>query len=702
MTINTQPRHFAQTMRQFVHGVTARVDSVHAPEWSIMMGTALIVGVGVGVSAVIFRWLIAQAERLFFGVGAEVFAFLGPHYVLVIPAIGGLLVGPLIYFFAKEAKGHGVPEVMAAIALRGGRIRGRVAVVKSLASSICIGSGGSVGSEGPVVQVGAALGSKVGQVLRLSDTRIQNLVACGAAGGIAAQFNTPIAGAIFALEVILGEFHAAYFGAVVISAVVADVVATALSGGIKVISAPEYALTNPAELGLYALLGVLCALGGVAYTVMVNRMEDVFDRWRRFPDYLKATVGGLLLGVMGMLMVATGLTTDLEGNAIPQAFGVGYHTIEMALLNQLALGSALALLVFKLLATSITLGSGGSGGVFAPGLFMGAMLGAAFGQVAHALLGTAIAPAGAYAVVGMAAFFAGSTHAGATAILIIFELTGDYNLILPLMFATVISVLLSRAMAPESIYTAKLVRRGIRLRQGRDVDVMQTVLVEEVMTRDVDTVPASLTLDALLAEFERTHHHGFPVLDENGALYGVVTLQDLEHHMQDAGWSQRRVADIATHDDLLVAHPDEPVGAALRRLSIRDVGRLPVVLREDPKRLVGVIRRQDIVRAYNTALVVRADRQQRRAQPHLVQSNLRFVECAIAPESPALGKPIRALDLPHDCVLVSVRRGGERLIPHGDTVLQAGDTVTAYVRDTDHPALLTCFNPGAARDADAS
>ncbi|MBN1283919.1 MAG: chloride channel protein [Anaerolineae bacterium] len=659
---------------------STRLRQQSAPEWSVVMGTALVVGVSVGLASVVFRWLITQAEQLFFGVGGQVFAFLGPSYVLVIPAIGGLIVGPLIYFFAREAKGHGVPEVMAAIALRGGRIRGRVAVVKSLASAICIGSGGSVGSEGPVVQVGSALGSLLGQRLRLSDARIRTLVACGAAGGIAAQFNAPVAGAIFALEVILGEFHAAYFGAVVISAVVADVVAVLFVKGPSAFHVPEYTLVAPAELGLYAVLGVLCAAAGVVYSTAVNRMEDLFDAWKGFPEYLKASAGGLALGVIGVLMVSAGLTIDLDGINYPAAFSVGYPSIETALVGQLALGTALVLFVFKLLATAVTLGSGGSGGVFAPGLFLGAMLGAAFGQAVNTIFGGGIGPAGAYAVVGMAALFAGATHAPATAILIIFEMTGDYKIILPLMLATVVSTILARAIAPESIYTAKLVRRGIRLRQGRDIDVLQAVKVEDVMTRDVDTVPANLKLEGLVAEFERSHHHGFVVLDARGNLSGVVTLQDLDRAMGEPGWTERRVSDIATSQNLLVAYSDEPVGDALRRLGIRDVGRLPVVARDNPKRLLGAIRRYDIVRAYNTALMARTDRAQRAAQPQLEapESRLQFVECVLTPESRAAGRAIQDLELPHDCVLVSVRRGNERTIPHGDTVLQPGDVIIAY------------------------
>jgi CIC family chloride channel protein len=277
---------------------------------------------------------------------------------------------------------------MEAVALRGGRIRPRVAVVKSLASAICIGTGGSVGREGPIAQIGSALGSTVGQILRLSDERVRNLVACGAAGGIAATFNAPIGGSVFALEVILGQFHATYFGAVVISAVVADVVAHTFEADLRAFVVPDYALVSPWELLLYTVLGLLAALVAVGFTRLLYLSEDVWDRIR-FPEYLKPAVGGVLLGIVGIL------TPKLDG--FPRVFGVGYETITQAILGQLALQMAVVLLLGKILATIITLGSGGSGGIFAPSLFMGAMLGEAFGQIVHSLFPAVTAPFSRYA-----------------------------------------------------------------------------------------------------------------------------------------------------------------------------------------------------------------------------------------------------------------------------------------------------------------
>jgi CIC family chloride channel protein len=617
-----------------------------------------------------------------------------PFYLLIIPALGGAIFGPLIYRFAREAKGHGVPEVMEAVALRGGRIRPRVAVVKSLASAICIGTGGSVGREGPIAQIGSALGSAVGQLFRLSDDRVRNLVACGAAGGVAATFNAPIAGSVFALEVILGQFHATYFGAVVISAVVADVVAHVFEGDLRAFAVPDYVLVSPWELLLYTLLGLLAALCAVGFTRLLYLSEDIWDKLR-FPEYFKPVLGGVLLGIVGILTPKIGV--------FPRVFGVGYATITQALFGELALQMALVLLGAKILATIITLGSGGSGGIFAPSLFMGAMLGQAFGVVVHALFPDVTAPSGAYALVGMAAFFTGTAHAPITSILILFEMTGDYHIILPLMLTTVMATLVSRLISRESIYTLKLTRRGIHLQQGQDIDVMQGVAVREAMTTDVDTVSLEMSLDELAEEFARTHHHGFPVVDEAGDLVGVVTIQDLERARSSGMVNGRTVADIATREGLLVAYPYEPMWKALRRLGRRDVGRLPVVEAEGSRCLVGVVRRVDIIRAYDQAIAARARHQHRAEVLRLGQMDgTSFLHLRIPPASPAVGQRISDLDLPEECLIISVRRGRKLHMAHGYTALEGGDRVTVFAGSDCVPEVQRLLTGGSEGDAQSS
>jgi CIC family chloride channel protein len=636
------------------------LDRLQPPETAVLVATALLVGLGAGFGAVIFRWLIESFDKIRIALGT-----IGPFGIVIAPALGGLVVGPLIYFFAREAKGHGVPEVMEAVAMRGGRIRPIVVVIKSLASAVCIGSGGSVGREGPIVQIGSALGSTLGQSLHMSDDRIRNLVACGAAGGIAATFNAPIAGVLFALEIVLGEFSVGYFSTVVISSVTASVIGRIFLGNEPAFPVPKYSMVSPWELLLYAVLGVAAASVALAFTRILYKFEDIFDAWR-FPEYLKPVIGGLGIGIMGLYF--------------PDLFGVGYEAIGQALLGEMLVGTVLLLLILKVIATSLTIGSGGSGGVFAPSLFVGSMLGAAYGAVVHQWLPTLTAVPGAYAVVGMAAVFAGAARAPITSIIILFEMTDDYRIILPLMFATVISTLLSEYLSRESIYTLKLTRRGVRLERGRDIDVMQGITVGEAMTPDPETVSVNTTLRELSDRFATSHYHGFPVLDEEGRLRGVVTLQDLERVTRGGKRPPGATAGQICTDKLLVIYPDEPMWVALKRIGTRDIGRLPVVSREDPTRLVGLIRGNDIIRAYNKAIARRVELQHRAERLRLGKvTGTEFVESEIHPASLLAGRQVKELDLPSECVLISIQRGRRLVIPHGDTVLQPGDQVTALV-----------------------
>lgn len=675
------------------------LDRYQPPETVVLMGTSLLVGLGAGVGALVFRWLIDQVHRFSFEGLGNAFPFLGDYVLVLAPALGGLIVGPLIYFFAREAKGHGVPEVMEAVALRGGRIRPIVVVIKSLASSITIGSGGSVGREGPIVQIGSALGSTLGQLLHMSDERIRSLVACGAAGGIAATFNAPIAGVLFAMEVILGEFTTRYFAMVVVSSVTASVVGRVAFGNIPAFVVPSYELVSPWALVFYTLMGLLAAFVAVAFTRILYLLEDLFDAWKRFPEYLKTPIGGALLGMAGLLFFRANLAQGWGVPGNPVAFyGVGYETMEWALLGQGTVPLLLALTGIKILSTSLTIGSGGSGGVFAPSLFIGSMFGGAFGHVVHGWFPTLTSTPGAFALVGMAAVFAGAARAPITSIIILFEMTDDYRLILPLMLATVISTILAEHLSKESIYTLKLSRRGIRLERGRDIDVMQGVLVGEAMTTEVDTVSAEMDLQELDLLFAETHHHGFPVVDEGGILLGVVTLQDLGRAKEQGALDDRKVRDIATRS-VLTAFPDEPMWMALKRLGTRDVGRLPVVDRQQPGRLLGLIRRSDIVRAYRVGISRRLDLQERADRLRLGKlTGTEFVEIVVKAGSPVVGRQIQEITLPEDCLLTTARRGDKVILLHGDTTVQEGDRIVALADPGCAQKLLETFQPGQKTD----
>jgi len=663
---------------------------------AFFIGTALVVGLGTGLGAVAFRYLIRGAEWIGYDWFPSITQQWGNAYVVIIPAIGGLIVGPMIYFFAREAKGHGVPEVMEAVALRGGRIRPMVAVVKSLASSIAIGSGGSIGREGPIVQIGSALGSSLGQKLGLSDDRIRNLVACGAAGGIAATFNAPIAGVVFALEIILGQFSVRYFSSVVVSAVTASVIGRAVFGDVPAFRIPfEYGIASLWEFAFYPILGVLAALIGVAFVRLLYWTEDLFEKWKGIPEWIQPMVGGIFLGVIAL---AYPRITGVTWERMPQIYNVGYTVIESALTNQLTIKIALILLVLKMIATSITLGSGSSGGVFAPGLFMGAMFGVAFELSIKTIFPSLLAPPGAYALVGMAAVFAATAHAPLTAILILFELTGDYQIMLPLMLTVVIATLVAqRLLKGESIYTLKLTRRGVRLERGRDIDVLQGVLVEEVMTRELHTITKDLNLKELAEVLNRTRHHGLAVLDQEGKLCGIVTVTDLERSINNGvPLSTTHIEKIATpRKKLSVTYPDENIGEALNKMSGHGFGRLPVVSRDDPGHLVGVVRRQDVIEAYKLGLTKRAEIQHRTKRMQMRNiDGTEFVDLTLDGSSRATGKTIAEMgkDLPNDCIFVSIRRNGKVLIPHGQTKLLSDDQITAFVQSKDVEKLYRCLH----------
>lgn len=652
-----------------------------SPQAVDMLPLAMATGVGLatGLGSYIFIWLLEHitdfAETM--RDESEIIGGLG------ILMIAGLLTGIIISRFASEAKGHGVPEVMEAIALRRGRIRPRVAVAKIVASSITIGAGGSAGREGPIVQVGSALGSTVGQWARLSDEQVGMLVASGAAAGIAAAFNAPIAGAMFALEVILGRFTNRYLGMVVISAVSANVVSRALLGEAPAFQVPAYPLNSPLELPLYIVLGVLCGLGALLFIRTLYRAEAIFDGWA-VPLPVRTTVGMGLTGVTALLA--------------PDVLGPGLEFIGDAIADDvsLAFGTMIGLLFLKLAATIFTLGAGNSGGVFAPGLFMGAMIGGIVGQVGHELWPSVVIDPGAFALVGMAALFAGSARAPITAIIIVLEMSNDYRLIVPLMTGVVISTLLTDLLHPETIYTLKLTLRGIRLQRGQDVDVLQGVTVEEVMTIDYGEVNPDTTLIEAIEKFNHTHHHGFPIVDTQRQLCGIITLTDIEHAQEEGIPFETPVIEIGSTSNLITVYPDDPMYVALRRMNIYHVGRLPVVSRERANVYIGMIRRDDILRAYDIGLARKAIEQHRQARYKLRNiENSGFVEVEVVPDAPMVGRTLFEFPYSDQCLVLAVRREGQTMIARGRTRIEPGDTVTIYATEDVRDAVCAQFTSSA-------
>jgi len=546
---------------------------------------SILVGLGGGYGAVIFRWMIHWFKELFFTGGAQVFSFLGEYYVIIIPAIGGLIIGVIIYFFAKETKGHGVPEVIQSVALSGGKIRFRVSFIKALVSSVFIGAGGSVGREGPIVQIGSSLGSSLGQIFHMSKGKIRVLVACGAAAGITATFNTPLAGIFFALEVILRNYSPRHFASIVISAVVATVVSRHYLGDTPAFLTPGYELKSLWSYPMYVVLGFLAAIVAYLFTKTLYKTEDLFEKIK-IPEYVKPAIGGLMIGLIGLYY--------------PQIFGVGYETIEIALSQSIGLKLALTLLVLKTLATSLSLGSGGSGGVFAPSLFLGAMLGVAFSYVVQMIMPDVTISPGAYALLGMGAVFAGAAQAPISAILILFEMTGNYKIILPLITVCIISAFIVRKWSEFSIYTLKIKRKGININKLTTINLLEDLLVGDSMSKNVITLLPNNTINEAGLQIKNTHHRGFPVINEQHKLVGIITYNDINKYLREKKGGIP-VSEVMTHD-LIKCYPDENLRMALEKMGGKDIGRIPVVEYREQDIMLGIITRKNIITACNKAI----------------------------------------------------------------------------------------------------
>ncbi len=650
-------------------------------ERTFMVVAGLVVGVLGGYGAVAFRWLIAALQEVAWSEVPLTLDLVRDKpwwWVVLVPVVGGAIVGPLVHFFAREAKGHGVPEVMAAVALNHGFIRARVVIVKSLASAVSIASGGSVGREGPIVQIGAALGSTLGQVLKVSGRRLRTLVGCGAAAGIAATFNAPIAGAIFAVEIILGDFAVSAFSPIVIASVVATVVARVHLGDVPAFVVPDYGLGHPVEMLAYAVLGVVAAVVAVAFVRILYGFEDVAERLP-VPGWLLTPIGFAVVGVVGL--------------QFPEIFGVGYEAIEGALRGELELRMLGVLLVVKVLMTSVTLAAGGSGGVFAPSLFIGAMTGGLVGWVANQIMPEWSGPIGAYALVGMGAVVAGATHAPLTAILIIFELTYDYALIVPLMAACILSTLVTTRLDKANIYTHKLLRRGIDLSAGREVNVLRSLRVHEVMDEDAATVQPSTHLGEIVDAATRDGVTYFYVTDDDDRLVGAIGTPEMRNALVDAGTLRDLViaADLA-RADVPVVTPEDDLDRVMRIFGGKNREELPVVTDLESRRFLGTVTRAHLLEAYHRELMKRdmvaelaGGLSSSEADAiHLGEDH--WMKQVDVPGS-FVGRSLRELDVRRtlgvQIVMLRRRRDGSltdqwvEMVPGPDTELQLGDMVVA-------------------------
>ncbi len=660
-------------VRAVVRKLRQAHNTLRQTEQVYMVLVAVLIGLLGGLSAVGFRLLIRTMNEVSWREGEYTLDYISSlpfWWKIVAPAVGGLLVGLITYSFAREAKGHGVPEVMEAVALKNGRIRPRVVFAKMFASGICIASGGSVGREGPIVQIGSALGSTIGQWLRIDEQRLRTLVGCGAAAGIAGTFNAPVAGALFAVEIILGDFGVSQFSPIVISSVAGTVVSQHFLGDFPAFQVPAYSLVHANELFAYAAMGILAGIVAIAFVRSLYGFEDLFDKIRMHPA-IKGLLGGAAVGVIGIW--------------VPHIFGVGYEAINEALNGTIIWKLMLLLVVLKILAVSITIGSGGSGGVFAPSLFIGAMLGGAVGTVVHTIWPLSTAGPGAYALVGMGAVVAAGTAAPITAILIIFELTGDYKIMLPLMISCIIATLLATKLQTGSIYTIKLLRRGIDIRKGSALNVLQHVTVQEQMRSDFASVSAGDGLLPLVSKFLDHQGNTLFVLDEESCLLGLISANEIRPVMADASALDSLVIaqDVMVEGDFPTLSPTDSLAQVMKLLGGYR-GEIPVI---EDERVVGVIWPEDVIQRYNTEIF-------KRDMAHSMAStvsgdnkieSLPSTQNTVLAEVPApahfAGKTIRELDIRQQfgVSVVMIKQptadGNERLdvAPAADYVFAAGD-----------------------------
>ncbi len=507
-------------------------------------------------------------------------------WVVIVPALGGLIIGLMAKYGTPKIKGHGIPEAMEAVLTNKSRIAPRVAILKPISAAIAIGTGGPFGAEGPIIQTGGAFGSLVGQLLHTTAAERKVLLACGAAAGMAATFNTPIAAVILAIELLLFEFKSRSFIPLVVASTLATVIHLRLigAGPMFVVQAVDFGI--PGALPYYMLLGLLCGLAAVLISNALYWFEDLFDRLPVNEIYLPA-IGALALGVIGFF--------------VPRVLGVGYDTITDILNARLTLSVLLLVMFFKSLALVISLGSGTSGGLLAPMFMAGAAMGGAFAMIVNQIIpGAHLSPA-AFALVGMAAVFGSAARATFTLIIFAFEITRDYNAILPLMLVCVIAYGVTIPLMRNTIMTEKLARRGLRIPQDYETDILQHIDVGEVMDRNPYTVVSTTMVGELADRIARgdkqsTRHQGFPLVDENQFLVGIVTWGDIAKVIANNAADKMTVLE-AGNSNLVVTYPDELMHDAVLKMLNNNIGRLPVVDRSDPRRLVGYLGRPAIMEA---------------------------------------------------------------------------------------------------------
>ncbi len=652
-----------------------RLRSVFGVHENALFFTAVcLVGVLGGLAGAAFRWVFDVAVFSFWHrsgslVGA---ALAAPWWArLAVPVMGGALAAAIATLLAtrRDAKG-GFPDILEVISLGGRMIRLTPALQRSAASLMTLASGGSVGREGPMGQIAAALGSRVGRSLKFSEERIRILVAAGIAAGFAAAYNTPIGATLFVMEVIIGSFNMVFFGPAVVAAAISTIV-TRFFAGPGPIYAPgsEFGMVTPWEVGPFLLLGMLAGVASVGFQGAMERMYALWDR-TGWPLLVRTPLGGLAVGGLAVFW--------------PHVLGNGYEGINLALAERMAIGLMATLFIVKILATTATLASGGSGGAFTSIMFVGAMLGGVFGTALHEVAPDQTATAGAYALAGMAGLIAGTTHAPFLAIIMAFELTQNYGIVLPAMLTAVPAYWVARTLRRSSIYTDELRRRGMRWEGTAQERLMRSLRVQDIMLTDVRLYPATLSLQDIVEVFQGSRQLQIYVGDDEGRLMGIVELHEVKRILGEEDLPPAvMAADLVT--EIPVVTPEDSLVEVNEKLWFRDLGQLPVVEDVEERRFMGVVTRRDVLGAFDrevlrrNALLAKVRTMEGEGFDYLelpAETRLAKVE---VPRS-LVGKPLRETGLREERRLsvVAVERVSpqgveQRIAPTADTVLKRGD-----------------------------
>lgn len=563
-------------------------------ETNVELLLACIVGIVAGYASVFFRALLHWMHDLFFGQFYPWLSTFSPLLLPVVPVIGAIILIPFLKKTGGSISGYGMPDFLISVHLKGGLIRTRDIFVKMITSAITISTGGAAGVEGPIAQIGGAVGSSVGRFFSMGSQRLKVLIACGSAAGIAAQFNAPLAGVLFAQEIIMiGNFQLQTFGVIVIASGLATAISRSFYSDQPLFGKLTYEIHSWHEIGLYILLGLVIGVLAFLFIKLFFYICDLFEGMK-LHRLVKPILGAFIVGCLGLINI--------------HVLGDGYEIITDTLMPHpsTAFWVILGLVFLKMIATSITLGSGNVGGLFAPSLFIGAMAGAVFGFVAEwALPGLNIKP-GSYALVGMGAFLAASTHAPMTSIFLLFELTNNYQVIIPIMFASVIGVMVARALCPDSLDSMELSRKGIVLHAGKEESILARVLIEKVMITDFETIPENMTFAEFMQIFPHSKSQYYPVINDEGKMTGVVSFQDIREILLEEGLEHLVVMKELAETDVLKLYPHDNLTEAIRKFGIQDIEAIPVVSPDDPGVILGILKRKDVIDAYNRAILLHA------------------------------------------------------------------------------------------------